>query len=363
MGKLPKIFIQLLLTTLAILAVSAFQSNFSCGQSSPDSASPETVTIRVFNWEDYLAPDTLSNFTAKTGIQVELATFPDQEYMLAHLQSEPAKYDVVFPSRDMLCRLIDLKLLAELDFRRLPTYKTTTFDHQQIDCDPEHNYYIPYLMGTTGLAYNKKYIKKTITSWRDLLDPQYGQKAALLNNIDEVLAVALKLHRQSVNADDPQTIQTAGKTIAQALPHMRGFLDPIRIRDMLIAEELVIAHVYSGEGRSAEQENKNVVYIIPREGCVQWMDLLAMSAASTHPEAALRFIDYMAEPAVNAACAKYLRYDTPNRKARAILWPEGEVERTESTAADGNSACEYFNGLEKSRNERNRIWATLNKRR
>ncbi|HPQ70659.1 MAG TPA: spermidine/putrescine ABC transporter substrate-binding protein [bacterium] len=361
MGKLPKISCFLLFTTLVILAVGGCQSNVSCRQS--DSASPEAVTIRVFNWEAYLAPETLGDFTTKTGIRVELETFPDQEYMLAHLQSEPAKYDVVFPSRDMLCRLIELKLLAELDSNKLPTYKKTAFDHSQIDCDPEHKYYVPYLTGTTGLAYNKKYIKKTVTGWRDLLDPQYAQKAALLNNIDEVLAIALKMHGRSINANDPETIRAAGKTIAQALPHMRGFLDPIRIRDMLIAEELIIAHVYSGEGHIAEHENPNVVYIIPREGCVQWMDLLAIPAASTHREAALRFIDYMTEPAVNAACARFLRYDTPNLKARAILWPEGRSERSEPTTVDETASCEYFNGLEKSRNERNRVWATLNKRR
>lgn len=363
MGRLPKISNLVLFTTLVILTIGGCRSNLSCGQSASKSGSPDAVTIRVFNWEDYLAPDTLSDFTAKTGIRVELETFPDQEYMLAHLQSEPAKFDVVFPSRDMLCRLIDLKLLAELDFAKLPTYQKADFNFQQIDCDPQQKFYVPYLMGTTGLAYNKKYIKKKVASWRDLLDPQFAQKAALLNNIDEVLAIALKMQGQSVNVDDPETIRAAGRTIAQALPHMRGFLDPIRIRDMLIAEELVIAHVYSGEGRSAERENPNVVYIIPREGCVQWMDLLAMSAASTHPAAALRFIDYMADPAVNAACARFLRYDTPNLKARTILRPEGEVKQSETATVDENNSCEYFNGLEKSRNERNRVWATLNKRR
>ena len=191
------------------------------------------VVLRIANWEDYLAPDTLSKFTERTGIQVQLETFPDEDVLVSRFQSDPARYDVIFPSRDRLCLLLRMKLLAPLPVEQLTNRRNIDPEYLKLPCDRRAKYFAPYLMGSTGLGYNDRYVQGPVDSWRELLNPKWGKRAAFLNNGDEVLAVALKLMGQSANAADHKTIFQAGEMLAPIVHGSRGLLDPIQIRDLL----------------------------------------------------------------------------------------------------------------------------------
>lgn len=58
-------------------------------------AAPE---VRIYNWFDYIAPDTLKNFQAQTGIAPKYDVYDSNEVLEAKLLSGHSGYDLVVPS-------------------------------------------------------------------------------------------------------------------------------------------------------------------------------------------------------------------------------------------------------------------------
>ena len=58
----------------------------------------EEKVLNVYNWSDYIAPDTLERFTKETGIKVNYDVYDGNEILEAKLLAGKSGYDVVFPS-------------------------------------------------------------------------------------------------------------------------------------------------------------------------------------------------------------------------------------------------------------------------
>jgi putrescine transport system substrate-binding protein len=59
--------------------------------------------------------------------------------------------------------------------------------------------------------------------------------------------------------------------------------------------------------------------VVPKEGALLWVDLLAIPADAPHREAAYRFLDYLLEPAVIAEISNASKYANANRDATALV--------------------------------------------
>src|SRR5713101_1666622 len=51
----------------------------------------------VYNWEDYIHPNTIPQFEKEFGVKVTYDTVPSNEQLLAKIQAGGAVYDVIFP--------------------------------------------------------------------------------------------------------------------------------------------------------------------------------------------------------------------------------------------------------------------------
>ena len=67
------------------------------GRPAPVAAAEEQV-VNVYNWSDYIDPDTLEKFAADTGIKVRYDVFDNNEIVEAKLLAGNTGYDVVVPS-------------------------------------------------------------------------------------------------------------------------------------------------------------------------------------------------------------------------------------------------------------------------
>ncbi len=54
--------------------------------------------LNVYNWSDYVAPETIPGFEQETGIRVRYGTYESIPEMLAKVMSGNSGWDVVFPS-------------------------------------------------------------------------------------------------------------------------------------------------------------------------------------------------------------------------------------------------------------------------
>ena len=65
-------------------------------------ARTEEPRLNVYNWSDYIAPDTIPKFEAETGIRVTYDVYDGNEVLEAKLLSGRSGYDVVVPSASPL---------------------------------------------------------------------------------------------------------------------------------------------------------------------------------------------------------------------------------------------------------------------
>lgn len=168
--------------------------------------------VIVYNWGEYIDPDTIEMFEEETGIEVVYDEFETNEIMYPKVESGAASYDVVCPSDYMISKMIANDMLAELNFDNIPNAKKNIgaqYYEQSKGFDPENQYAIPYCWGTVGILYNKTMVDEPITSWAQLWDEKYADNILMQDSVRDAFMVAEKLNGFSMNTTDPQELETA----------------------------------------------------------------------------------------------------------------------------------------------------------
>ena len=116
-----KNWLSLLLSGLAVAGLVSFAAN---------AVAQEEKVLNIYNWSDYIAPDTIQNFEKETGIKVRYDTYDNNEILHAKLVAGKTGYDIVVPSSTFARLQIDGGLLTKLDVAQLPNLKNLDPDIQ-----------------------------------------------------------------------------------------------------------------------------------------------------------------------------------------------------------------------------------------
>lgn len=310
-----------------------------CGDDpTPTAGVAEKPVLNIYNWSDYIAPDTIANFERETGITVNYDVFDSNEVLEAKLLAGTTGYDIVVPSANFVRRQLEAGLFRPLDRVMLPNYAhldpailTALAAH-----DPDNRHVIPYLWGTTGIGYNVAAVAERLPnaplgSWDLLFDPKVAAKLAdcgiaLVDAPSEVFPAALHYLGLPINTTDPQEIAAAETLLMQVRPYIRYFHSSQYIND-LANGEVCVAFGWNGDvliarDRASEAGNGvEVAYFIPREGAIMWFDVMAIPRDAPHPGNAHRFLDYVLRPAVTAAVSNHVNYANANLAATPLVDP------------------------------------------
>ncbi len=143
-----------------------------------------TKTLHVYNWSDYIAPDTVANFEKETGIKVVYDVFDSNEVLEGKLMAGSTGFDSVVPSASFLERQLAAGVFQPLDKSKLPNWKNLDPEVLKLVAkhDPENKYAMPYLWATTGIGYNVDKVKAVlgkdapVDSWDLVLKPENLEK-------------------------------------------------------------------------------------------------------------------------------------------------------------------------------------------
>jgi spermidine/putrescine transport system substrate-binding protein len=287
-----------------------------------DGIKKEGGELSVYNWEEYIGPDTIPNFEKEFGVKVTFDTFPGNEHLLAKLQAGGSRYDVVFPTHNFVPIHIGQGLLEPLDLENIPDLKNNTSRFLNTSVDPGNKYSVPYLWGMTALAHNTKYTKDdpNAGSWALMFESgpkSYSGKLAFTDEREEVLATALAYLGYSVNSRKKSELMEAGELLIQTKPHVKAFYPGADMTKALITEDIIVGHEWNGEVVQAHGENPAVEWLLPKEGGTAWFDNMAIAKGAPHKFTAEAFINYMCRPDVAAANSSEGGYATANREAIA----------------------------------------------
>lgn len=274
----------------------------------------------VYNWEEYIHPDTIPNFENEFGVKVTYDTFPGNEALLAKLQAGGAQYDVVFPTHNFVPIHVAQGLLAPLNHDNLPLLKNVTPRFLDTELDPGNEYSIPYLWGMTALSHNTKYTKDdpNLGSWALMFESgpeRYSGQLGFTDEREEVIATALAYLGYSVNSRNESELREAGDLLRKTKPHVKAFYPGAQETKALIQEDIVIGHEWNGEVVKANRENPAVEWMLPKEGGTAWFDNVAIPKGAPHQFTAEAFLNYLLRPEVAAANAEAGGYATTNMVA------------------------------------------------
>ncbi|MDQ7838355.1 MAG: spermidine/putrescine ABC transporter substrate-binding protein [Thermodesulfobacteriota bacterium] len=321
--------------------------------------------LNVYNWEDYLGETTIRDFERRFGVKVHLETYKNEEEMLSAVQSDPAKYDIIIISGLLVQEMRALKLLAPVNCRNIPNIGNIDPMFKNPFYDPGNRYSVPYLWGTTGIAVNRRFVKEKVNSWKILWDFKYRGKISLLNDMDEVIAMALKTKGYSINTNDPRSLEEARLLLLKQRPLIAGYHDCIKTRGDLISGRIWLSHQFSGEACYAADKNKDIEYVIPKEGASIWVDNICIPRDSRNKYTAEVFINYILAPEASAKIANYLWYANCNRAAARYTLKEILEDPAIYPPAQILRRCEFFKEagtdqeIGKGHAIRNKIWSEL----
>ncbi len=280
----------------------------------------ESQTLVVYNWAEYLPKKVIEQFTRETGIKVQYSTYESNEAMYAKVKTVKGQgYDILAPSTYYVDRMRREGLLQKLDKSRLHNFNNLNPRLLNQPYDPNNDYSIPYLWGTTGIAYNADKIRPgQLVSWADLWDPAYKNKLLLLNDMREVFSMSLKVLGYAINTTDEHQIRAAYEKLAELMPNVRVF-DAESPKTKFLAQEVTAGMLWNGEAYMAGRENAKIKYVYPKEGAIQWMDNLVISAGAKNVDGAHQFIDFVLRPEIAKKISEEVGYSSPNLAAIKLL--------------------------------------------
>jgi putrescine transport system substrate-binding protein len=313
-----------------VLSIVAFSTGFALAQDK---------VVNVYNWNDYIDPRVLEDFTRETGIKVVYDTYDNNEIVETKMLAGKSGYDIVVPSAPFLQRLVTAGVFMPLDLSRLPNHRNLWPDimDRLKTYDPGNRFAVPYLWGTIGIGVNVAKVKERLggtipQSWDLLLDPRVSSRIKdcgihVLDGPEDVLPNvlrALKLDPNSKNAND---IQKAGDAVFRVRDNVRKFHSSEYING-LAGGDICMALGFSGDILQARKRAKEagngveIDYIIPKEGAQMWFDSMAIPKDAPNAENALIFINYMLRPDVAAANSNLVEYANANSPSRTLIKPE-----------------------------------------
>jgi putrescine transport system substrate-binding protein len=303
-----------------------------CAQAS---AAVEEKTLRLYNWADYFAEDTLANFTKETGIKVIYDVMEGSETLEAKMMSGNSGYDLIFPGDTVAERLMRAGALQKLDKSRFEHLDEIEPGLQRLQTKYPYSRHatVPYTWGSIGITYNAAAINQRlpnapVNSLDLLFKPENAAKFAdcgisMVDSPDEVLAVVLNYLGRPPRSGNPEDLDAAVALLMGIKPYIRKFQSqPVT---QLVNGDLCLSLGYSGDmtqaQRAANEAGKAVdfQYRIPREGTTVWMDTMAIPVDAKHPEYAYAFINFVMRSENMAAISNFTGYPTASAKAKPMV--------------------------------------------
>lgn len=273
--------------------------------------------LNVYNWSNYVAPDTIANFEREFGVRVRYATYESNEEMLAKVLGGNSGWDVVFPTHNRIPPMRQYGLLARLDHARLSNLPNLEARFQNPPWDPRLEYCVPYMWGATGIAYNRS-VAPTPAAWANLWSARLKGRITMLDDPEEVLGACLLKLRLSYNSTDDANLRRAEHEAIAQKPLLRAYLNA-EYRDQMVAGDILVAHSWATTAQQAIDATPQLAFAYPTEGFPLYGDNAVLLRESRRAELAHEFINYLLRAPVAAAIVETSRTATANGAAQALL--------------------------------------------
>ena len=296
-----------------------------------DLPNEKNATLQIFNWDAYTWKKVIEEFCEQHDCDYEYTPFHNMETAVSKIQTGQLKFDVFFPTYDVLGKLVHGGYLQPLNHSYIPNLESQVWDQfQNPFYDQGWRYSVPYTVYTTGIAYRRETISDDqifgASNPRALLwDPQYSGKVGVYDSYRDTIAFAIeKLGSNDINTEDP-------KLIDQAKQQLLDMIDAVNVRATINGAyaklpkgDYVLHEAWSGDivagwgyvSKYTEAEFKDLGYWFPddRMGPAD-NDLIAIPSSAEHPVLAHKFLNFFLDFKHAMDNFSWVGYQPPQKQA------------------------------------------------
>lgn len=311
-------------------------------------------------------------YAEKTGKQVKVVTpttFDAVEEILTVVERDHADYDLLLPSDYAVEQLIAKDLLLKVDKDRVDVesvIKPEYVERAKIS-DPTLEYSVPYMYGTFGIMYDYAKTKKHIDSWSAIYTDEYKEgksankdslreaitSAAIWNNRESLMTGTYDKDKlQAIYHDfSEESINAAIATLASAKSNflwggeslkfdMASGKTDVEVALMWSCDAGYVMNDYEDDDGVEHTGNRNMWYVVPKEGGNIYLDCFVISKYAKNVEAANYFLEFLCTKKIALRNSEYAGAISPVTAAYDELKAEYEADETLGTgAAAGEEAA------------------------
>src|SRR5438874_8928552 len=328
--------------------------------------------LHLYNWNNYIAPETIKRFEAQCKCEVVQTYYSDNEELLAKLAAGAKGYDILVPTSNAVQALARGGQLRPIDKAQLPNLKNIDPAYLNTPFDPGNQYSVPYAMSTTIIGYNDEKMKELglpTDTWAVIFEPKYLEKVkgrvTVLDSSSELYAAALKYLGYSANDTDPKHWDEATALIKKAKPYWAAFNASSYIKELTVGN-IWLVHGYSNDIFQANQDAQaagrkfHILQGMPKEGAVLAVDNMVIHNSAPRPDLALKFMNFMLEGRNSAELTNLIGSGNPNKEAIQYIKPD--IRKNPAIFPDKamTSKLEQLKDMTPAqRRLRNRMWTEI----
>jgi len=332
-------------------ATAAALTLSGCKPAEPEATSEGKLVIEgsegnklaFYNWDTYIGENTLADFKAASGVEVNMTLFANNDELFAKFRAGNPGFDLIMPSNEYVARMIEAKMLAPLDHAKIPNKKNLLPEFQDADFDPGRKYSMPYTWLVLGIGYRKSAMKGGVIpdSWKYLYDSaEYKGRMSLLSESADVFRLGFKYLGKSVNDATPELIKQVEDMLIKQKANIKNFHDD-NGQDLLMSKEVDIVLEYNGDIAQKETEDPDLAFVVPKEGSLLNSDCMCIPTGAPNPNNAHAFINFLLDGQNGANITKTILYPTPNAAAKALMDDTYKNNPTIFPPAEVMAKCEY----------------------
>ncbi len=296
--------------------------------------------LNILTWADYIQPEIFKQFEERTGIKTHV-DYIDNNYTLeSKLLATSHDYDITVPTlAPFFMRQVQFGLFQPLDSTRLKNY--TNIDPKVIKFEEEANksneYAIPFMLDSVGLGYDFNKLlgimpNAPLNSLEIIFNPEIlkhfqGCGIEMLDSAEDIIAMAQIYLGLNPNEQSEENLKKAAMLLKKIRPFISNINSHLYFNNLASGDNCLVIG-FSGDIVQAKQmsqksgQNLDIRYTLPKEGSILTLDLMAIPKNAPNKDNAYKFLDFILEPAINAAIANHIGYTSPNIKSYPFIKKE-----------------------------------------
>ncbi len=311
--------------------------------SGASATSPAAATgkLNIYNWSDYVDPETVAEFEKNNGVKVRYDYYDSNETLEAKMLTGKSGYDLVAPSIANVGRQIKAGAYQEIDKNQIPNYNNIDPEllKQMAQVDPGNKYAVPYFWGINTLAINKDKVAQALgtdklpeNEWDLVFNPEYTAKLkscgiSFFDSPTEQYPLVLKYLGKDPNSENADDLNAANELMKKVRGDVKRFSSSGYIDDMARGD-LCVSIGYGGDlniakNRAKEANNGvNIQVLTPKTGVGVWIDSFMIPKDAENVVNAHKYINYTLDAKVAAKNGDFVTYAPASQPARALMKKE-----------------------------------------